>query len=270
MAKIAAWFTSIILVIVGALVAFVPFGNPLSKYLVTKNAEIYIQENYNDSDFEIEDVAYDFKTGNYYVQVMSPSSGDSSFTIYAGTNGKIGYDTYEDAVLQKWNTANRINNEYWYAVKDIVENESFPYYQHIGFGNIEFTDSDTPIGSDIPKYAIATSDLELDGVYDIYEMGKKAGHLTIYIYDNDVSTERLSEILLGIRKLFDEENISFYVIDCVLEYPRPEDDGPWKDGRVEVMEFLYDDIYEEGLNERVKESNEKAKAYYEAMDAEKF
>ena len=220
-----------------------------------------------DEDFEIEDVAYDFKTGNYYVQVMSPSSGDSSFTIYAGTNGKIGYDTYEDAVLQKWNTANRINNEYWNTTKALLESEKFPYNQHIAFGNIEFADSDTPVGADVPKYAISTSELELDGVYDINEMGAKAGHLTIYIYDDDVSIERLSEILLGIRKLFDEKNVSFYVIDCILEYPRPEDDGPWKEGRVEVMSFLYDDIYEYGLNERVNESNEKAKAYYEAMDA---
>ena len=267
MTKITAWFTSIILVVVGALVAFVPFGNPLSKYLVTKNAEIYISENYQNTDYEIEAVNYDFKTGNYYVQVKSPSSGDSSFTIYAGTNGKIGHDTYEDAVLEKWNTANRINDEYWYAVKAIVESDKFPYNQHIGFGNIEFTDSDAPVDADIPKYAIATSDLELDGVYDIYELGKKAGHLTIYIYDNDVSIQRLSEILLGIRKLFDEKKISFYVIDCILEYPRPENDEPWKEGRVEVMTFLYDDIYEDGLEGRVNESNEKAKAYYEAMDA---
>jgi hypothetical protein len=267
MAKITAWFTSIVLVVVGALVAFIPFGNPLSKYLVTKNAETYIEENFQNSDYEIETVNYDFKTGSYYVEVISPSSGDSSFTIYAGTDGKIGYNTYEDAVLEKWNTANRINDEYWYAVKDIVESERFPYYQNIAFGNIEFTDSDTPVGSDIPEYAIATSSLELDAEYDIYEMGKKAGHLTIYIYDNEVTIERLSEILLGIRQLFDKENISFYIIDCVLEYPRPEDDEPWKEGRVEVMNFLYEDIYEDSLKERVNESNEKAKAYYKAMDA---
>ena len=270
MAKITAWFTSVVLVVVGALVAFVPFGNPLSKYLVTKNAESYIAENYQNTDYEIEDVAYDFKTGNYYVQVQSPSSGDSSFTIYAGTNGKIGYDTYEDAVSQKWNTANRINNEYWNTTKALLESEKFPYNQHIAFGNIEFADSDTPVGADVPKYAIFTSELELDGVYDINEMGAKAGHLTIYIYDEDVSVSRLSEILLGIKGLFDKESVSFYIIDCVLEYPRAEDGSAAKDDRVEVMNFLYGDIYEEDLEERVAESDKKAKEYYAAMDAEKL
>ena len=77
----------------------------------------------------------------------------------------------------------------------------------------------------------------------------------------------MTAILLGIRKLMDEEDVSFYVIDCVLEYPKPEDDGEWKEGRVEVMTFLYDDIYEEGLTERVRASDEKAKAYYARLDA---
>ena len=270
MAKLTAWFTGIILVVVGALVAFIPFGNPLSKYLVTKNAEIYIEENYKDTDYIIDAVNYDFKTGNYYVEVKSPSSGDSSFTIYAGTNGKIGHDTYESAVIDKWNTANRINDEYWNAVKAIVEGEAFPYNQNIGFGNIEFADSDAIAGALTPYYAIENETLERDKVYDIKEMGAKAGHLTIYIYDEEVSVSRLSEILLGIKELFDNNGVTFYIIDCVLEYPRPEDGSPAKEGRVEVMNFLYEDIFEAGLEERVAESDKKAREYYAALDAEKF
>ena len=45
MTKITAWFMSIILAIGGAVMGIVPFGNPMSKFLVTKNAEIYIEEN---------------------------------------------------------------------------------------------------------------------------------------------------------------------------------------------------------------------------------
>ena len=39
MTKITAWFMSIILAIGGAVMGIVPFGNPMSKFLVTKNAE---------------------------------------------------------------------------------------------------------------------------------------------------------------------------------------------------------------------------------------
>ena len=42
MTKITAGVTGVILVVLGVIVAFIPFGNPLSEYLVTKNAESYI------------------------------------------------------------------------------------------------------------------------------------------------------------------------------------------------------------------------------------
>ena len=264
-------FVGVFVVIFATFVLLAFYGNPVSQFLVTQNAKKYLQENYPNTDFKIETVNYDFKTSDYYVCVVSPSSADSSFTLYAGLNGKIGYDTYEDAVVKKWNTAGRINDEYREAVDAVFNNPEFPYDSDIGFGDIDFTTDDfldyafgTLDGP--PEYAIKTESLELDEVYDINEFGKKAGHITIYVYDEDVSYERLAEILLGIRNILDEADVSFYVIDCVLEYPRPEDDGDWKDGRVEVMTFLYDDIYEEGLTERVRISDEKAKAYYAELD----
>ena len=96
------------------------------------------------------------------------------------------------------------------------------------------------------------------------------GKLTIYIDDDTVSYERLSEILLDIRRIFDDSGVKFYVIDCVLEYQKNEDSSKKKEGRVEVREFLYADIYEEGMVERVKASDEEAKAYYAEQDAEKL
>ena len=270
MRKVIA-FVVALFVIVLTIGAMMFFGNPVSKILVTHSAEKYLQENFSDTDFEIGTVNYDFKTSNYYVCVVSPSSADSSFTIYAGLNGKIDYHSYEDAVVKKWNTAGRINDDYREAVDAVFNNPEFPYDSDIGFGDIEFTTDDvldygfgTLDGP--PDYAIKTESLELDMVYDVNEFGKKAGVLTIYVYDEDVSYERLAEILLGIRNILDEADVSFYVIDCVIEYPRPEDDGDWKEGRVEVMTFLYDDIYEEGLTERVRISDEKAKAYYADLD----
>ena len=83
------------------LIFFLPFGNPISDFIVTKRSESYIAENYPDTDYTVEDASYDFKTGNYYVNIISPSSPDSGFTVYSDTKGNIGYDTYEDAVLKK-------------------------------------------------------------------------------------------------------------------------------------------------------------------------
>ena len=268
MKKITAWFMSIVMVVLGAIAAIIPFGNPISKFLIKENAETYIQENYENTDYYIESVNYDFKTGGYYVSIMSPSSQDSSFSLSATSKGEITFDTYESAVKDKWNTANRINNEYWDKTKAIFESDSFPYNQHIAFGEIMFKESGVSAEGDlIPEGAVSTKDLVLDKVYDVNEFAKKSGALTVYIYDEDISVERLAEILLGIKEIFDKENLSFYMIDCVLEYPRPEsDDGPWREGRTEVIDFLYDDIYKEGLAERVRVADQNAKDHWAQLD----
>lgn len=252
----------VVAVVVIAVCATAFFGNPVSKFLVTRNAGNYLEENYKNKDCYIDVVKFDFKTGNYYVLIKSETSADSSFTLYADMNGKIVYDTYESSVVQKWNTANRINYEYRSVVEKVFEGETFPYNQHIAFGDIEFYSDERGDGDSQIDYAIFTESLVLDGTYDINDIGKKAGHLTVYIYDNDVSTERLAEILLGIRNLMDESEVGFYAIDCVIEYPNPGNDEPWKEGRVEVMSFLYKDIYEEGIIKRVTEADQKAKDYY--------
>ena len=60
----------------------------------------------------------------------------------------------------------------------------------------------------------------------------------------------------------------FYAIDCVLQHPKTENGR--EEARTEVMDFLYADIYEAGMSERVKASDEAAKAYYAEQDAEKL
>lgn len=250
MNKIMVFFLSVLAVIV----TVIPFGNPISEFLVTKNAEIYLEENYSGTDYFIEDVTYDFKTGNYYVSVSSPESPDSSFTIYSDLKGKIGYDTYEDAVLNKWNTAGRIDDAYRESVKKVLESGSLPYDISIGFGEIVYKESGVPVGETVPDYAIAVESLVLDGEYDTAEMGKKAGKLTVYIYSEKLTEEKLAEVLLTIRKATDKGGVYFKAIDCVLEYPQPEDGGQWRDERIAVENFMYDDIYEDGLVGRIKEN----------------
>ena len=80
--------------------------------------------------------------------------------------------------------------------------------------------------------------------------------------------EKAAEILMEVKHLMDAGGVAFYAIDLVLEYPKPVDDSPRKEGRVETMEFLYDDIYEEGMVERVNASNEAAIAHHAKADAE--
>ncbi|MBQ9751094.1 MAG: hypothetical protein IJV87_11025, partial [Clostridia bacterium] len=184
-------------------------------------------------------------------------------------DGKILIDTYEYSIVNRENTAWRLENEYRQRVGDIFDNPAFPYDAHIDYGELLFVSSQEKIEYGAPDYALITNDLTLDAFYDVNKLGAQAGEITLYVYDETVSVERLAQILLDIRRIFDESGVAFYNIDCVLEYPKWEDVTP-KDGRVEVLDFLYSDIYEEGLTERVKASDNAANDYYAEQDAEKL
>ena len=264
----------IALVVAVALIAGVGFfanalvGNPISKWVATNTAEKHLEEKYGEKDFEIERVTFSFKDGYYHAFIQSPSSIDSNFTIMIDMWGNLKFDYYEDRVLTGWNTADRIGMDYREKVDAVLDSQAFPYVEHIGYGDIEFVPKEYKDDPSVPEYAIVTDDLTLDAFYDINELGAKAGKLTIYLDDETVSHERLAELILDTRKIFDNAGVKFYCLDFVLEYPKQIDSGK-KEGRVEVMNFLYTDIYEEGMLERVKASNDAANAYYEEQDLEK-
>ena len=268
--KIAAFVFAIALIVGVGVFANALVGNPISKAMATNTAEKHIEENYADKDFEVERVTFSFKDGYYHAFIYSPSSIDSDFTILVDMWGKLRYDTYEDRVLSGGNTADRISRDYRATVDKVLDSQVFPYNEHIGYGDFDFYPRVHLEEYSIPEYALITEDLTLDAFYDVNELGAKHGKLTIYIDDDTVSYERLSEILLDIRRIFDDSGVKFYVIDCVLEYQKNEDSSKKQEGRVEVREFLYADIYEEGMVERVKASDEAANAYYDEQDAEKL
>ena len=268
--KIAAFVFAIALIVGVCVFANGLVGNPISKAVATNTAEKHIEENYADKDFEIERVTFSFKDGYYHAFIYSPSSIDSDFTILVDMWGKLRYDTYEDRVLSGGNTADRISRDYRAAVDKVLDSQAFPYNEHIGYGDFDFYPREHLEEYSVSEYALITEDLTLDAFYDVNELGAKHGKLTIYIDDDTVSYERLSEILLDVRRIFDDAGIKFYIIDCVLEYQKNEDSSKKKEGRVEVREFLYTDIYEDGMVERVKASDEAANAYYDQQDAEKF
>ena len=267
--KIAALVFALVLIVGVCVFANGLVGNPISKAVATNTAKKHLEENFADKDFEIERVFYSFKDGYYHAFIYSPSSIDSDFTIFVDMWGKLRYDTYEDRVLSGGNTADRIGSDYRETVDKVLDSQAFPYNAHIGYGDFKFYPREHLEEHSVPEYALITEDLTLDAFYDVNELGAKHGLLTIYIEDNTVTVERLSKILLDIKTIFDNAGVKFYMIDCVLEYPKLED-GKRREERVEVMNFLYTDIYEDGMVERVKASDEAARAYYDEQDAEKL
>jgi len=270
--KITAFIVAAALTVGLAFFANALVGNPVSKYLAKSAAQKHLEANYVDKDYCIERVMYDFKSTCYHAFIESPSSPDSSFSLTIGFDGSIKWDNYEERVKGRFNTSERINNEYREAVDKVFDSQTFPYNAHIAFGDIEFVEDVNLDQPYVPDYAIRMSKLELDGYYDIGEIGKQAGELVVYINDDEISTKRMSEILLGIKDVMNKAGVEFQVIDCVLEPAKGEngyEGGYDVEERVEVMAFPCADIYEKDMKKRVDEANEKAKAHHAFQDMEK-
>ena len=264
--KIIALVTALLLIGGLSWFANAMVGNPVSRWLATRTAKTYLAEQYAGTDYEIYEVMYSFKDGNYYAKVNSPSSGDTDFYFRVNLGGKLLYDSYESLVANGQNTAHRLYSEYRALTDPVFDSPEFPYIADICYGDLQFRSREWPV-TEFP-YGYVMEELELDGVYDVGELGKTSARLVVYVDDETVTVERAAEIMLDIKNRMDAIGAGFYVMDFVLEYPRPAEGEEAREGRVETMDFLYADIYEEGMVERVRSANEEAESYHAARDAE--
>lgn len=264
--KIIAGITAFMLI--GVLLFFANglVGNPISKFLANRSAEEYIEEEYPEMELEVSKATFNFKTGGYSVGVKSPNSIDTHFSLSISPSGDIIYDSYEDYVLDKFNTWNRINEEYRDMVEKVFESEDFPYESDIDYGEMKLKEKNS-YESFGPEYGLSLEELEIDKIYDIKELAKTNGHIVLYIEDTEVNVEKASKILLHVKEIFDKKDIPFYAIDFSLQEPKTEDKKEFHDReRFQVSEFLYSDIYEEDLTKRLEKAAKELEEYYKKED----
>ena len=267
--KIAALVAALVIVAGLGWFANALVGNPVSKWLAERTVEKHLEEVYGDTDFEVERLGFNFKDTDYYAHIKSPSSEDSSFSLRIDMFGNLKLDTYESRVLTGDNTVRRLDAQYRALTDEVLEAPDYPFTSFIAYGDLQvgFRPADVELPADYwPENYYIIEELVLDKKYDIRELAEKAGYLVVYVEDDVVTIERAAEVLLELKEVFDRRNVPFYAIDFVLEYPRKEEGGTVKEGRVNVEGFLYSDIYEEDLEERVRLADEELNAYYEEQD----
>lgn len=249
----------------------VMLGNPVSHALASKAAKAYLSDRFSDTDYEMERITHSFKDGRYHAFMVSPTSIDGDFSVCFSMMGEYCYDTY-DSVQDGWNTAQRLNSEYRKLTDTILNDPALPYdntqVYSIMFGELEIYPKefiDDPNVHDIPDYSLVQDDLELNKIYDIKELGAKAGHLILYVENEVISVEETARIMLDFRSMFDKADIPFYAMDFVLRHPRAED-GTSDEEEIRVNDFLYQDIYEEDLTDRIETAIEETAAYYAMLD----
>ena len=263
----------LVIVLVAGLLWFgsAMFGNPVSHALATRAAKAFLSDRFSDADYQMERITYSFKDGWYHAFMTSPTSIDGDFSVSFTMLGEYCYDTY-DSVLDGFNTAQRLNSEYRKLTDTILNDPALPYDNSqdysIMFGRLEIYPRealDDPNVTDVPAYAIVQDNLELNKIYDIKELGEQAGHLILHVDNDAISVEEAARIILDFRYMFDEADIPFYAMDFVLRHPRTEA-GKSDDEEIRINDFLYQDIYEEGLTERIKIAIEQTAAYYAMLD----
>lgn len=273
--KAVCWISGIVVVAFALYIAFAFFGNPISYLIARKNASTFMEENFGDSHFQINKVGYDFKRGGYYAFIDSPTSQDCYFTIYFDEWGRYYGDSYED-VTSKYTTLSRLNDQYWDLVRDNATDRYTRFDTSIYFGELKiagvyeiFTYTDEN-GETVEytldkEYGLDRATLELDREYDIYQIGRECGKICLYIHDSEVTVERAAELLLEVKAYLDEKNVPFYAINFNLCAPRNEE-GQLVGDQITLFDFLYSDIYEDGLVNRVQESWEITQAHYAIQD----
>lgn len=243
------------------------FGNPVSWVLARTGVNRYVEQTYSHLDLHTERFGHDFKTGGYYAYLCSETSGDTAFYVRTDMLGRIRQDSFDVWVAHKYNTELRIREEYRLLADAVFQSGSIPYAMDIDYGDITFA-GDEQWGEAEYDFALPRDILVLDKVYDVRELARNAGVLTVYAMDETVTVQKAAEIMLCIRSAFEEAQVPFRLLDFVLRTPMPEDGSPWPDTAV-YARILYENIKDEGMEERVRESHEAIVEEYAQLDEEK-
>lgn len=264
--KIAALILAIALIVGLAWTANSLVGNPISEMLAEKAADAYLETHFPNTDYYIEKLGFSFKFVGYYAHIRSESSMDTQFSLNIDMLGNVFFDTY-DSVTRGFVTGERVNQEYRDLTDQIFESPSFPYRDGICYGHLEIQSRQALEDPNvfIPEYSLFYEDFILDHIYDARELGARAGILTVYVDSDTLTYEEAARIMLFIRSEFDNANIPFRAIDFMLQYPLPEE-GPRPDEAIWFENFQYEEIYEEGLKDRIAEADAARKAYYAQLD----
>ena len=248
-----AFLTAVILIIGLCILANMFVGNPVSRIIASKAAEKYIGENFEDTPYFVDKVDYSFEDGRYYARISSPDSIDNHFNISFSPLGEQGYCDYETLVKNRENTVYRLNNEYRSSVVPILK-------KIVKDGDVNgFLDFVLDFGGDAGDNTgcLYASDLELDGVYDVMELGRQIGRISAYILTDDVTPEAAAKYLLAIKKAMDDAGAGFSEVNLTLR---------WSDGTVlnplqtiYLFDLPYSEIYEENLDKRIQDMIDKAK-----------
>ena len=261
--KVGAFLAALLLI--GFLVYIVDFftGYPVSYLRVQHVAGQYMKENYSGMDYVLSKPSYSLKLGGFDMDASIPNTIDNHFSISFYRDGTLKSDTYEQDVLNKVNTAIRLSGDYSSKVRNIFENSDFPFAADTN-GSFEPAIAGDKEQRNVPGIYPEkwdTQELVLDGEYDVSELSSQYGAVILSVTSRDVSIQTATASLLKLKTIMEQNNLPFKSVELWVLSEKTDDLGNPAE-QLHILNFGWDDIYEEGLAERVKEAVAETESYY--------
>ena len=208
---------------------------------VQELATAYIAEQYPGNDFEITALYHVFKDNSFEVKVRSRSSADTHFIVkFNDTTLEVDWDSYEDAVTNRGNTAKRIKADYEDRVKGVLK----------VLTGVQSVYTDYVICSGTPGYSLYDSPegldnrtLELDREYDTAAMGWDYGYLEVEFLESpeDLSIQRILERLWELDEAMTTAGVGYQVVKITLV-----SDPDWRVAeKFYIFDIRREDLYSE-------------------------
>ncbi|WP_455257017.1 hypothetical protein [Peptoniphilus asaccharolyticus] len=227
--------TIALILVVISILYYMNNGNPIAMYKNKKFVEDYVEKEYK-GEMYVRKIFYN-KPGAYTAGIQSKKK-ESLYFLIEIDDEKIIYDEYKE---KKFNKIPELEYEYRNLVG--IENRSIFEGPKI----IMFFRNKGPnqlLSLDGEKF-----ELEKDREYDVKKLGRKYGIVVYYAEVDELNAQAFSTRLLSVKDRFEKAGVEFSSINMDI---MGEEDGKSKWYRLE--NFRYEDIYRDGLDERVEKA----------------
>lgn len=155
------------------------YGNPISALIAPQHRPEVLEEQFPDTPYSISACSYNIVSGCYEARVSRKGSMDDWFYIQVRPDGTFRSHSYADQVPNLWNTLGPCESGLLRTGQDADEAAGLPGGEVLSSGfpgeslhvsaHLRFCDRECP-----EEYSLFLENLEVDGVYDLAELGAAA------------------------------------------------------------------------------------------------
>lgn len=222
-------------------------GNPVSYLMVKHHSQKYLQETYPAAlQLQPGKIYHDwYNGGGYDIQVTSLVSRDTRFSLSYDRLGRLSWDGYDLFVASGNSTLTRLYEEYAALTEAALE----PVIgENICKASLSTIDHYTGQPVPLPR-GIDPKELVLDAEYDVAQLGREYGYLSLNLFDTPVSAETAAAHLTAIKDALDQAGVGFASVDLFLM----EQDSRNPENSLLIEGISYGDLCAEDLPQRLRE-----------------